>query len=94
SERSISSLNERLELAQTELLKSQKANKTADMNLTLQASQHEHAVASIRRELAELRSRPNLESTVVELNERIEEMDEMLRNKCTEIEENDDRMIE
>jgi hypothetical protein len=51
-------------------------------------------MSNLNRELAALRSQPNLEETVTQLQARNDEMDELLRSKCAEIEENDDRFIE
>jgi myosin protein heavy chain len=51
-------------------------------------------MADLQRELQLLRSQPNLSDIVCELEERNNEMEELLRNKCAEIEENDDRALE
>lgn len=56
--------------------------------------QHEQAVAALRRDLNALRANPKLEDKVIELEERHQEMEELLRSKCQEIEENDDRVLE
>lgn len=64
------------------------------MSLSLQTAQYERTMSNLNRELAALRSQPNLEETVTQLQARNDEMDELLRSKCAEIEENDDRFIE
>lgn len=51
-------------------------------------------MADVQRELSSLRSQPNLQDALAELEERNNEMEELLRAKCTEIEENDDRALE
>jgi hypothetical protein len=51
-------------------------------------------MAEMQQQLAALRSRPNLDGIVAELEERNNEMEELLKHKCAEIEENDDRAIE
>jgi hypothetical protein len=51
-------------------------------------------VSDLRKELEALQESSKLEETVLELRERNEEMEELLKAKCLEIEENDDRFIE
>jgi hypothetical protein len=51
-------------------------------------------MTELERELSAFRSMPNLEQALAELEERNSEMEELLRNKCVEIEENDDRALE
>jgi len=64
------------------------------VNLTLQSAQHKREMAGLKRELTMLQSRPNLEHVVAELEDHNNEMEELLRSKCAEIEENDDRSLE
>jgi hypothetical protein len=83
-------LKANLEELNTSLAEAQKASQVTEVNYALQAQD----LASVRRELATLREKPNLEEVVAELREKNQEMDELLRQKSTEIEENDDRFIE
>lgn len=76
------------------LAHSEKAGKAAELSLALQATQHEKVVSALRRELASLQSGPDLRTAYAELEERNREMDDLLRAKCTEIEEFDDRILE
>jgi hypothetical protein len=64
------------------------------VNLTLQSAQHKREMADLKRQLTILQSRPNLEHVVAELEDRNSEMEGLLRSKCAEIEENDDRSLE
>lgn len=64
------------------------------VNLTLQSAQYKREMADLKRELTTLQSRPNLEHIVTELEDHNNEMEELLRSKCAEIEENDDRSLE
>ena len=64
------------------------------MNLNLQSAQHKREMSNLNRDLASLKARPNLEEALAELEQRNNEMEELLRRKCAEIEENDDRAIE
>ena len=51
-------------------------------------------MTELERELSVFRSMPNLQQVLAELEERNSEMEELLKNKCVEIEENDDRALE
>ncbi|KAH9486241.1 hypothetical protein JR316_0000305 [Psilocybe cubensis] len=94
SEHLVSTLKGDIERLQSDLARSEKACKAAEVNLSLQNAQHKRETTEFQRELSALRSRPNLELALSELEERNTEMEELLRAKCTEIEENDDRVLE
>ncbi|KZT30973.1 hypothetical protein NEOLEDRAFT_1083593 [Neolentinus lepideus HHB14362 ss-1] len=94
SEVSLSSLREQLERLKSDLLRSEKAEKTAEMKLSLQSTEHGHVVASLKREIERLKSRPDFEAEAIELRGQIEQIDELLRSKSAEIEESDDKFIE
>ncbi|KAK7058552.1 hypothetical protein VNI00_002188 [Paramarasmius palmivorus] len=94
SEQKIARLHSELESVQNDLVSAQKACNTAEMNLNLQSAQHKREMSNLNRELASLKARPNLEEALAELEQRNNEMEELLRRKCAEIEENDDRAIE
>lgn len=94
SEHLVSILKGDIERLQSDLARSEKACKAAEVNLSLQNAQHKRETTEFQRELSALRSRPNLELALSELEERNTEMEELLRAKCTEIEENDDRVLE
>lgn len=83
-----------IERTRADLAHSEKSWKTAEVNLSLQNAQHKREMTELQRELSAFRSTPNLEQTLAELEERNNEMEELLRNKCVEIEENDDRALE
>ena len=68
--------------------------KAAEMQLTFQSAQHDQAVASLEREIQLLRAKSRPDEKVQELEEKISHMDELMRSKTQEIEENDDRFIE
>lgn len=87
-------LKESLQQSELSLAESEKASKAAEFNLTLQATQHEKVVAALRREISSLQSGPELRSALADLEERNREMDDLLRAKCQEIEEYDDRILE
>lgn len=88
------SLQATLNATKQELSRSEKSGKEAEINLSLQNVRHEQVVAGLRRELAALKANPRLDEVVAELEERNREMDELLKSKCAEIEENDDRVLE
>ncbi|KAF9486584.1 hypothetical protein BDN70DRAFT_822370 [Pholiota conissans] len=83
-----------IERLRENLARSEKACKAAEVNLSLQNAQHKRETAEFQRELKALQVRPNLEQALANLEERNNEMEELLRAKCTEIEENDDRVLE
>ncbi|ESK92696.1 hypothetical protein Moror_15991 [Moniliophthora roreri MCA 2997] len=88
------SLESEIESIRDNLAQAQKACNTAEMNFNLQSAQHKREMLNLTRELASLKARPNLEDALAELEERNNEMEELLKLKCAEIEENDDRVIE
>ncbi|KAG2044351.1 hypothetical protein BDR03DRAFT_908619 [Suillus americanus] len=94
SETSNSSLKETLEQVQLRLAQSEKAGKAAELSLALQTTQHEKAMSSLQWELDAVRSEPKLHDVVAELEEKNREMDQLLQNKCAEIEDYDDRILE
>jgi hypothetical protein len=51
-------------------------------------------MSSRNRELADLRSKAGLQDVVTKLEEQNAELEELLKSKCAEIEENDDLIIE
>lgn len=94
SERELSLLKQELEQTRSDYIKSEKACKAAEAASAMQTIQHEQDLASLRRQLQALRESPKLEETIIELQEKNAEMEELLKSKCQEIEENDDRFIE
>ncbi|OAX44932.1 hypothetical protein K503DRAFT_795214 [Rhizopogon vinicolor AM-OR11-026] len=94
NETSNSSLKETLEQIQLRLAQSEKAGKAAELSLALRTTQHDKAMASLRRELDTVRSEPKLLDVVAELEEKNREMDHLLQSKCAEIEDYDDRILE
>ena len=67
---------------------------TTEANLAMREIQHKQTVTSLRNELSALRAQPSAEEEIVALAEKNKEYEELLRQKCEEIEENDDRFIE
>ncbi|KAF8971725.1 hypothetical protein BDZ97DRAFT_1784777 [Flammula alnicola] len=94
SDHLVTTLKGDIERLHADLARSEKACKAAEVNLSLQNAQHKRETTEFRRELSALRTRPNLEQALAELEERNTEMEDLLRAKCTEIEENDDRVLE
>lgn len=94
SEDACTLLKERLQRSELSLAESEKAGKAAEFNLTLQTTQHEKVVTALRREIASLQAGPELHSALADLKEKNREMDNLLRAKCQEIEEYDDRILE
>jgi len=94
SEHAVTSLKEDVEHLRLELSHSEKACKAAEVNLSLQNAQHKRETSELQRQVTSLRRVPNFEMALQELEERNNEMEELLRSKCVEIEANDDRVLE
>ena len=72
----------------------EKAWKTAELNLSLVNVENKRQVTDLQKELKAYESRGHIETALAQLEERNNEMEELLRAKCAEIEENDDRALE
>ncbi len=64
------------------------------MRLTIQAAQHDQAIAALKREIQSLQTESRQDERIQELEGKIGYMDALMRSKTQEIEENDDRFIE
>ena len=64
-----------------------------ELQLSLNDAQHKESLAALQRELDALRKKPNLEARLQELQERYDEMEEDLKEKCAEIERTDDKYL-
>ncbi|KIL71523.1 hypothetical protein M378DRAFT_155107 [Amanita muscaria Koide BX008] len=93
-EQSIETLTSDRDTMRAEFLQSEKSCNAAEVNLSLQSAQHKREMAELQKELDAIRSKPDLAAAVTELEERNNEMEELLRKKCAEIEENDDKVLE
>ncbi|KAI0652477.1 hypothetical protein C8Q79DRAFT_899739 [Trametes meyenii] len=93
-ERRVSELLAELEGLRVKCTTLDKLAQTTEANLAMQTIQHEQTIASLKRELNALRSQPRFEDQIAELKEKNAEYEELLRAKCLEIEENDDRFID
>lgn len=75
-------------------MQSEKTGKAAEISLSLQKAQHDQDLSLLRRELEAYRSAPKLDAMVADLQEKNERLETLLREKCEEIENNDDQWIE
>lgn len=87
-------LQETLDKTRADLSRSKESGKEIEYQLSIECGNQEKMATSLRRELASLKALPNLEGVVAELEEKVRDMDELLRGKCEEIEANDDRVFE
>ena len=94
SEHRIASLDAELAELRAKCSSLDKLAQSKEANLAMQSIQHEQTIASLRRELQALRTQPRFEDELAELKEKNVEYEELLRAKCLEIEENDDKFIE
>ncbi|PIL31385.1 transporter [Ganoderma sinense ZZ0214-1] len=94
SEHRIASLDAELVELRAKCTSLDKLAQTKEANLAMQSIQHEQTIASLKRELNALRTQPRFEDELAELKEKNAEYEELLRAKCLEIEENDDKFID
>ncbi|KAJ7170199.1 hypothetical protein C8R46DRAFT_994980 [Mycena filopes] len=94
SEQVAASLTADLEQVRVQHARAEKTGKAAEVNLSLQNAQHRREMSELQRQLAALQSQPDLSGVIADLEERNNEMEELLKLKCAEIEENDDRALE
>ncbi|KAL5476523.1 hypothetical protein ACEPAI_3380 [Sanghuangporus weigelae] len=80
------------------LSQSEKSGKTVEMNLLLISQQNERTISSLRNQLKEHEKDAEriqkLQQIVGETREQISEMESLFKEKCAEIEENDDKFIQ
>jgi multidrug resistance efflux pump len=91
SERALETLKEKLGNTQSELSRAETTAKTAEINLDFQAAQFKRELSKLQDQLT---GRHDLDEALANLEERNNEMEELLKAKCAEIEENDDRALE
>jgi hypothetical protein len=94
SARESTAIKTELEQVKEKYAHAERDGKAAEMQLTFQSAQHDQAVASLEREIQLLRATSRPDERIQELEEKIGYMDELMRSKTQEIEENDDRFIE
>ncbi|KAG6837327.1 hypothetical protein H0H93_011422 [Arthromyces matolae] len=94
SEEKIASFTAEIDEVRAELARSEKAANAAEVGLSLQGAQHKREMLELNRQLSSLRAQTHLQSALAELEQRNDEMEELLRKKCAEIEENDDRALD
>lgn len=87
-------LKTQLEQVKSERFQAVAAEKSAQIELTLQSSRYEQTVASLRRQIDALKPNIQHEEMIADLQDELQRMDDMLRAKTQEIEENDDRFLE
>ena len=85
SEHNVVVLKGDIERLRQDIALSEKACKAAEVNLSLQNAQHERETAELQRELFALRSRPNLAAALHELEERNNEMEELLKTSVQKL---------
>jgi len=83
-----------LEQVKEKYMQTEREGKAAEMQLTFQTTQHNQTVASLKREMQLLQAASQPDERIQELEEKIGYMDDLMRSKTQEIEENDDRFIE
>lgn len=91
-------MREQLAVAKENLAQSEKSGKTVEMDLLLVKTQQERTIATLRQQLKQHEESgdkvQHMQKTIAELKDQVTEMENLLRSKCEEIEENDDKFIE
>lgn len=64
------------------------------MELTLQAVKHREVIKSLNVQLESRKGSDALQETILQLQEKCDDLEKMLQEKNVEIEENDDRFIQ
>ena len=90
----VTSLKQQVEDVRSLQIEWQKTAKAAEVKLDLQTAQHNKTVEDLRKDITALEASAKLVDTVADLQERNAELDNLLKAKCDEIEENDDRFIQ
>ena len=75
-------------------MQSEKAFQGLEAESAMRGIQQEQTINALKRDLQAMRSNPSLEEKIADLEERNMDLEELLRNKCAEIEDIDDRIIE
>ena len=83
-----------MERLREEAARFDEAAQTAEISLSFKTAQFEQKLAMMQRELKKQQGHRQCQETMSELTEKNEYLEEMLRMKSVEIEENDDRFIE
>jgi hypothetical protein len=72
----------------------EKSWSATEVRLSLQESKHKEAVSALKQELEASRSKSGSEDEFKDLKERYDEMEELLKAKCAEVEATDDKYLE
>lgn len=92
-ESEISDLGGRLATLRKDYAALEQESSGIELQLSLKGAQHKESLASLQRELDALREKPSFEARLQELQERYDEMEEDLKEKCAEIERTDDKYL-
>lgn len=94
SEKSVKALKSDIESVRLDLASSQAACNKARITLDMTNANHARETERMEQEITALMSKGNLEEALADLEERNNEMEELLKQKCAEIEDNDDKTLE
>lgn len=94
SESEIASLKDQLANMRSDYAHVEKNWSATEVRLSLQESKHKEAVSSLKQELEALRTKSGSDEELADLKERYDEMEELLKAKCAEVEATDDKYLE
>ncbi|KAJ7193327.1 hypothetical protein GGX14DRAFT_589093, partial [Mycena pura] len=93
-EQMVASLTIDLEHVKTQFSCADRARQAAEVDLSLHSAQHRREMSELQKQVAALQAQPDMNEVLAELEERNSETEELLKHKCAELEEYDDRAIE
>jgi hypothetical protein len=92
-ESEISDLGSRLATLRKDYAALEQESSGIELQLSLRDAQYKESLAALQHELDVLHAKPSLEADLQELQERYDEMEEDLKEKCAEIERTDDKYL-
>jgi hypothetical protein len=94
SEKVVATLTQSLQEAEERFAEAEKIHREASTNLTLENLRLQQDIKSLQLEIQQLQTKPDTKALLAELEEKSRDMEELLRKKCEEIENHDDRVME
>lgn len=94
SEKKLAAITATLEETNQKLAESNKLAQTSSADLTMQVIRHQQEIDGLKKEIAVWEAKPRLDDMLSELEEKNNELEELLRAKSEEIDENDEKILE
>ncbi|TFL03660.1 hypothetical protein BDV98DRAFT_395019 [Pterulicium gracile] len=94
AEKKLAAITATLEETNQKLAESNKLAQTSSADLTMQVIRHQQEIDGLKKEIAVWEAKPRLDDMLSELEEKNNELEELLRAKSEEIDENDEKILE